>query len=154
MCREPIIVMGVSGGVQLTCRDCAKKDPKLISIEAVTSDRDKYRTKYNELLHDENSAREQFATLQRSFDHAITQQVDAVQQENLELTEKLNHKEESTLTDRLKAKMRLKYGETDQEKFVDFAIWLKDERRWSTSEDVNIPDLVRYYFHIGEDTDG
>jgi len=146
MCREPLVVMGVSGGVRLTCPKCAKKDPKLIEIETLVSERDKYREALNEMHADEATARMQYNELQESFDTRVAEQVHVVQEENLELKKQLEHREEASLTDRLRAKMRLKYGESDAQKFQAFAEWLIEDRGWQdTNTEIDLREVVRQY---------
>jgi hypothetical protein len=147
MCREPIIVLGVSGGVRLTCNQCAKKDPKLIEIEALVNERDKYREALNELHHNESSARVKWLELSESFDEQLAARVQEVADENLELKAQLNHKEEASLTDRLKMKMRLKYGESDRQRLHDFAAWLIEEAGWegSRTKVIDVDEVLDRY---------
>lgn len=151
MCREPIIVMGVSGGVRLICKDCAKIDTKLIQVEAMVSERDKYREALNEARHVEGSARVELVALKEEFDEKIVARVHEVQEENLDLKKELAHREETSLTDRVQAKMRLKYGETEAQMFEGFARWLIEDRGWSAGEKISLDDLVRYYLTVKDE---
>ena len=133
LCREPIIVMGLTGGVRLTCAQCAKKDPKLIEVEAVVKDRDKIREKLNDLLRNRTEAEADLDHLRRNFDEQLAAKSQAILDENEELKAKLAHKEESTLADRIKAKMKLKYGQSERDMLMDFLEWLVDNGEMDVS---------------------
>ena len=149
LCREPIIVMGLSGGVRLTCRACANKDPELIEVEALVKERDKYRAKLNGIYADEHTASVELANLKIDFDRLVTERVQKVQNENLELKDKLSQQEDDTLTKRIQAKMRLQYGDSDSSKLYDFGAWLLEERGWKAGEEIRLDALVDYYLKQG-----
>ena len=137
LCREPIITMGLSGGVRLTCAKCAKKDPKLIEVEALVKERDKVREKLNDLLRNRTEAEADLDHLKRNFDEQLAAKTQAIVDENEDLKAQLAHKEESTLADRIKAKMRVKYGETEKQKLRDFLEWVRVSAEWTKSMDVD-----------------
>lgn len=148
ICREPVITMGLSGGVRLTCPKCAKKDPKLVEIEAVVRDRDKLREKVNDLMRNRTEAEKELEELQREFKNQLEAQSSEILRDNEELRAELVAKEENSLAARVQAKMRAKYGATEKQKLREFLEWVRVSADWTKSLDVDA--LVEDYCR-GED---
>ena len=149
MCREPIITMGLSGGVRLTCAPCAKKDPKLVEVEAVVRDRDKLREKVNDLMRNRTEAETELEKLQREFKHQLEEQSSEILRDNEELRAELVAREENSLAARVQAKMRMKYGATEKQKLRDFLEWVRVSADWTKSLDVDA--LVEDYCRGSEE---
>jgi len=137
LCREPIITMGLSGGVRLTCAQCAGKDPKLVNIEAAIQERDKLREKLNDVLANRTEAETKLEELQREFKHQLEEQSSEILRDNEELRAELVAKEENSLAARVQAKMRAKYGATEKQKLREFLEWVRVSADWTKSMDVD-----------------
>lgn len=135
ICHEPIITMGLSGGVRLTCNNCAKKDPKLVSVEAAVQERDKLREKLNEVLANRTEAETELDKLRDNFEQRFIAKNKEILEENEALKYDLRQREETSLAARVQAKMKLKYGESEKQRIRDFARWVQ-ERGWPEGWDV------------------
>lgn len=142
LCREPIIVMGLSGGVRLTCSECAKKDPKLVEVEAVVRDRDKIREKLNDVLRNRTEAETELEKLRAEFKHQLEMQSSEILRDNEELRAELVAREENSLAARVQAKMRMKYGESEKQRLRDFAEYFLDVLNIEPKEFGRVDEVV------------
>jgi len=163
-CGSNIVVMGVPGAVRLLCKDCGDLNPVLADVERLRRDRDRYHTKLCDLQEAgdnlptveeleaglKESLEKKYSGIIAANDRVIASQDHAgklLRQEILELKDKLSNHREYALADRIKAKLRMKYGDTEKKQLTDFVEWLIEEKGFSSFEGnqklpVSTPDLV------------
>lgn len=146
LCQEPIIVMGVSGGVRLLCRVCAKKDANLVDVEKLVKERNSLLLKVNDLMENTTTERAQLEKLKEEFQTRLHHKTREIREENDSLKLELQRKTETTLSDRIKAKVKLQYGQTRRGLLEDFLEWYETN---GVEERGKSAVLDRYFDYVG-----
>jgi hypothetical protein len=126
ICREPIITHGISGSVRLICNVCAEKDRSLIDVEKSVRMQSKLREELAQAHEQINKMDNVQVQMKADFQQALEARTQEALTENKQLKWELQQKEENSLADRIKAKIRLKYGESDRKRLIEFLTWLKE----------------------------
>lgn len=127
MCRESIVVFGVSGGVRLVCAKCAAKDEKWAAGERLAQERDKARNQLNEVLR-------RTEVLERERDEARAETRERVRIATTEINEanrllqqQVKDQEEESLAVRIQAAKRRQFAPDEREVVVDYLKWCADK---------------------------
>lgn len=140
VCQEPIIVMGVPGGVRLMCPNCAKKDLRLVDVENITRERNHLLARVNDLEEHKDMMAAKLVQQQKNTDTMVAVALKDATMEIAALKLKLQERAEQTLAERLKAKMEMKHWQTKKETIREFLEWFQ-----ATHTDVDVDAVLRRY---------
>lgn len=141
MCRKDVVVFGVSGAVRLVCGECAKSDKKWAAGEQLAMERDKARSRMNEMIRRAEILEKDRDELQREMQERVRIATTEIVEANKLLQQRVKDQEEETLAVRIAAAKRRQYGPDEREVVVDFLKWCADKgyRTWE-----EIGELVKY----------
>lgn len=134
LCHEPIVVVGVPGGVRLICQDCAGKQEDLVTREKLVQAnrrlldqgndlREKLREMEAAKVAAETNVAEQIAKAVVQSEKKVAQ----VEEEKKSLQAELAQRADIDLADRLKTKMRERFerlGVSERVVLEGFIDWL------------------------------
>lgn len=142
VCRAPIVTFGISGGVRLICPTCARLDTSLIDLEKSAKAQVKLRDQVQSAQAEIQKLCGEQAQMREDFQKKLEERIGETLEENERLKREMEAKAQDTLADRIKAKVRLKYGESDKRKLMDFLEWLQKTHAdfWAEGVKVNMED--------------
>lgn len=144
ICRTPIVTFGIPGGVRLICPTCARLDTSLIDLEKSAKAQMKLREQVDHAQAEIHKLCGEQAQMREDFQKKLEERTGEILDENERLKYELEEKARDTLADRIKAKVRLKYGESDRRRLMDFLEWLQKTHADFWKANTPVEDVVDF----------